>query len=500
MDAAERIGTHPLDVELDDTPMLHWLAPTFHLLARRFVQIAPFAAAVVLLTWLTPHMRLAGPFDDSWRSVFDDVLHHVLLTGIVMSGYAVLARNEGQPWGVGALLPPRAALIRLAIVTAAWAAFSWVIGWLLSELLTSSFVLHLLARMLMRFDVYGVYLFILILAPLAFMLASTGVMAHIAAVRGNEPIPELFVQSFRVVFGQPGRFVKSSLVLAGVLVLVLHSLIKLMGDSLIGMAGRNATAVVLILVAAFSLISLPWWFVMERALRPQLGVEDDLDPVNVDGASEHAESGMAASAEAVVVAASARTANAPTDGATKPLVAAAVAPSAADAARARVSALVEAGETDGAARDLVEQLRQRRLGREEFLAGLEALPLDAALLPELAALASQWQSSGRSDDLAWLVRVGLKRDRGFLMDRPDAALAIAQQLAAADQPQLAGHLLLAFVNRHRDHASHRDAGLRLARLLAFHLDNVDGARQLLDRLGLAYPDDVDLARLRTQLP
>lgn len=209
---------------------------------------------------------------------------------------------------------------------------------------------------------------------------------------------------------------------------------------------------------------------------------------------------MAASAEAVVVAASARTANAPTDGATKPLVAAAVAPSAADAARARVSALVEAGETDGAARDLVEQLRQRRLGREEFLAGLEALPLDAALLPELAALASQWQSSGRSDDLAWLVRVGLKRDRGFLMDRPDAALAIAQQLAAADQPQLAGHLLLAFVNRHRDHASHRDAGLRLARLLAFHLDNVDGARQLLDRLGLAYPDDVDLARLRTQLP
>ena len=86
------------------------------------------------------------------------------------------------------------------------------------------------------------------------------------------------------------------------------------------------------------------------------------------------------------------------------------------------------------------------------------------------------------------------------MDRPDAALAIAQQLAAADQPQLAGHLLLAFVNRHRDHASHRDAGLRLARLLAFHLDNVDGARQLLDRLGLAYPDDVDLARLRTQLP
>jgi hypothetical protein len=94
----------------------------------------------------------------------------------------------------------------------------------------------------------------------------------------------------------------------------------------------------------------------------------------------------------------------------------------------------------------------------------------------------------------------MKRDKGFLMEQPETAVAVAQQLIAAEQPQLASHLLLAFVNRQRSHAGHRDAGLRLARLLAFRLDNVEGARRLVDTLALAYPDDTDLTRLRAQLP
>lgn len=495
MDTPERVGTHPLDLELDETPMLQWLAPTFQLLGRRFRQIAPFAAAVVLLTWLTPHIRLAGPFDDGWRSVFDDILQHALLTGVMMTGFAVLARSEGRPWGVGALLPPQAALVRVAIVTAAWAAITWVIGLLLREILSTPFIAQLFIRLLFRFDVYGVYLFTLIFSPLIFMLSATGVMAHIAALRGKEPIADLFVQSFRVVFGQAGRFVKSSLAITSSLLVVIHAIIKMVGGNLIMLAARDAASVVLIVVGILSLISLPWWFVMERALRPQLGVEDDLDPVDDVEAA-----GVAVASAPAAMAAMSAAVPANEGDATAAVAAPPAAPSAAELARARAGALVDAGDVDAAARELVAALRERRLGRPDFLSAVEVLPADAALLPELADLASQWQAAGRADDLAWLVRFGLKRDKGFLMDRPDAALAVARQLVAAEQPQPASHLLLAFVNRHRAHAAHRDAGLRLARLLAFRLDNVAAARPLIDKLAQLYPDDVDLAKLRAQLP
>ena len=478
MDTSQRHGAHPLDAPLQDSNLLEWLAPAFGLLRERVLQIAPFALALVLLTWLTPYISIAGPMDEGWRSAFDGFVHSVLSTAIIMTGYAHLARSEGGPWGVGALLGTGEAVLRLAIVVVIWAALGWLIGQVFSAILGSAGMTRLLLRLFMTFDVYAVYLLILALSPVFFMLAAASVITHIGAIRGREPVPALLLNSLRAVFGQPGRFIKPSFVIAGALIAVLHLLLKLLGARLLPLFFTHGQTLLLVLVFATALFALPWWFVMERALRPELGVEDDLDPVA--DSDSGADAGIDDPSAATTAAAATATG--------------------VDAMPAQVAARIASDGVAAATQELVDGLRHRRLDREAFLAGVDALPADAPLAAGLSALAEHWQDSASIGDLAWLVRIGLKRDKAFLMERPDPALAVAQRLVGADQPQLASHLLLAFVNRQHGHAAHRDAGLRLARLLAFQLDNADGARRLLERLLQGYPDDAELLRLGGRLP
>jgi hypothetical protein len=360
MTTPQRNGAHPLDDALADSTLLQWLTPTFQLLGQRVLQIAPFAAAATLLVWALPHISLAGPFDDSWRGTFDEGVRHVLMTAVMMAGYAHLARSEGRPWGVGALVTPRDALLRLAVVAAIWAAVSWVLGWLLGKLFSSPWMIEIMLRLFFQFDVNAVYLLLMVMAAPLFMLATAGAMAHIGALRGNEPIPDLFVQSFRVVFGQPWRFLKSSLVIMGTLITVMHLAYKTMGESIVQLVLREPVTVALTLVFVMVMISLPWWFVTERALRPELGVEDDVEPLAFD---DTAESDGGESVAASDVADTPAAAGLAAVASTEPAATVQTVPE-------RVAALVESDGAAAATAALVDELRTGRLDRDGFLLGL----------------------------------------------------------------------------------------------------------------------------------
>lgn len=483
MSQPRRDGAHPLDEQLYESGMLDWVVPSLQLLIARIVTIAPFAVAMAAYVWLAPKLMLSTPFHDSgWREFIDAVVRTAIVTAILLSGYVALARAEGRPYGVGAILPARDCVARAAAVTVFWSIAGWLLGEVIQAILSSAPVFRLILNLVRLFDVWGVYLLLWVLSPLSFMLATVSGLTYIGAVRGNEALGQLFGNAFSLVFGQARRFLVPSLVIAGVLILVGHFILRVFARDLLRLFFLHGMPILMVFGAVLVLVTLPWWFVMERALRPELGVEDDPEPLSEMGGAiddRGSQSSPAVTAGATVAAMST--------------------PST-DEIRARFTAMAESEGALMAARRLVAELRGRRLDRTAFMAGLEALPADAPVLAEMAGLAESWREASRPGELAWLVRTGLKRDKTFLMDRPDTALAVAQRLVGQQQPQPASHLLLAFLNHHRRHPSHLDAGLRLARLLAFELDNVEGARRLLDKLEAGYPDNQLVQTLRRTLP
>lgn len=495
MSQPQRNGMHPLDAPLHESSMLAWIAPSLQLLVGRIVQIAPFALAMATYFWLAPKLMLSSPFQDSWwREFIDGAVRTIIVTAIALSGYATLARTEGRAHGVGAILPLPDCAIRLLMVSLFWAIAGWLLSEVLQAILTSTVMLRLVMNLVRMFDVWGIYAVLLALSPLLLMISAVNGLSHIGAVRSHESLGSLLANSFVVVFGQARRFIVPSLVIGGALILIGHAIGRVFARNLLQLLFQHGLLIVMIFAALVVMFALPWWFVMERALRPELGVEDDLDPIpDMDAASEDDGTRALPPSAAAITSTSVAT---NTTTATQNLPATPTA----DEVRSRFEAMVESEGALMASRRLVAELRGRRLDQSRFLAGLEALPADAPVLAEMAGLADNWQESNRPGELAWLVRTGLKRDKAFLMDRPDTALAVAQRLVGQQQPQLASHLLLAFLNQHRRHPSHLDAGLRLARLLAFQLDNTDGAKRLLDKLNAGYPDNTQIEALRRTLP
>lgn len=316
--------------------------------------------------------------------------------------------------------------------------------------------------LLLKFGLFGLYLLILAFSPLFWLTYIFSWLLFIGAVRGNEPLPELFVQSARAVFLQPARFLMSSLIVTGSLIVVSHLLGKLLFGLFREVFLRAPTFIVALLVSLTMFFIVPFMFVIERALRPQLGVEPDLDPVEE-------EPGF-------------------------------VVPQGGESWREHVARQVESEGPDAAARALVQALRDRMLDRLAFQTALAALPPKAPVMAEMSKLATEWSRTGTVPDLTWLVHLGLQRDKAFLAADADTALSVAQRLAGEDQNVLAAHLLLGVFNRQHGQQAQREAGLRLARLMAFRMDNADGARRLLERIRQLFPGDREVDRLAAQLP
>lgn len=463
-------GEHPLDQRLSESGMLAWFVPCFALLANHLVRLAPFALAFAAFLWLLPHITLAGPFQSGgWRSFVDAAVQTLVSTAIMVTGYRTLASAEGSPYGVGALRPLADAATTLLGLVVFWGLTGWLLGEIFGALAQSQMFLRMVFSLFNHFGVWGLYALIVLLSPLVILLAHVSALSYVQALRSEQPLLEILLESFAVVFGQARRFVPASLLIGVVLVLIIH----LGGQSLLSFLFRLVLQFGMVVVAVFgaaaTLIALPWWFVAERALRPDLGVEDNV------GDSEDAEHG----ADDLTTA---------------------VATSAAIDHGARFAAIAATEGAEAAGRRLVAELRGRRLDTAGFEAGLSGLPDASVVLPHLSALAQTWQEASRPGELAWLIGLGLKLDREFLMDQPDQVLSLGKRLGQQQQAQLAGRLLLNFLNRHRRHPDHAEVGVQVARLMAFQRNDSAGARRLLEQLQTLHPNHPSITAMLRQLP
>lgn len=468
MERGDRGGEHPFDDELAQANLLGWIVPSLHVLARNAIQLAPFALAFGLFAWLSPHLKLhpwliSGAFGE----FLDATVMLAVGTAIAGFGYAVLAHNEGAPWGLGRIAPLPAAAARLAALALFWGVLGWLIARFVDGVTDSPGLARLMFQLFQLLGIWALYLVVWLLSPLLVMYASVQVLSQVRAIRAEEPLPGLVADSFRAVFGQSGRFLVPTWIIAGVLILLMHGAIQLWGGNLLLLALRLNHVAIGFIAAALLLLTLPWWFVLERALRPELGLEGE-----------------------------ASLAPLPTGGTQRP-VPVVLSP---DDWASEVAAIEEADGPVLASRRLVDAVRARSLPADGFATALAGLRNTAALPRELGALAVDWQATGRGGELGWLLEQGLALHRDFLMDRPDHVLAIAKRLTQQERPLPASKLLLQFLGRHQAHPDHVEAALQMARLLAYYRNNPDAARRLLTQQQAVHPDDPRIPALLRQLP
>ncbi len=481
IDISRRPG-HPLDEALYDSTVLSWFAPALALMFRRILVIAPFAVAMALYVWLLPRLSLAGPFDPAWLIHLDALLHTAVLTAIMVSGFAVLARVEGGPWGHGALLPWPAAALRVAILVAIWYALSWLLGVLFTDLIFGDWLMHLMLRLFNALGFWGIYLLIAVLSPLPLMLGTVQFLSFIHALRSDEPLGTVLMTSFALVFGQSRRFVLPFMLITFGLCVLVHLFIKLEPRQLLIWLFNNITGVTAVLTAIGTAFSLAWWFVAERALRPDLGLEADA-AFDVDD-----DPGMVAGGDSASSSAGGAPAAAASTSSNDPV----------DLARQLVELEAEAGPVM-AARRLVAWLRGRRLAPADYPTVRDALTDSSELAPQLVGLALEWRDFSRPGELAFVIGEGLRLDRGFLMNLPGEVLATAKRLGVQDQHDLAARLLLPFLDRHKTHDDHAEAGVQMARILAFHRDKPEAGLRLLRQLATVHPEHPAITAMIRQL-
>lgn len=471
---------HPLDAPLQDSSILSWFGPALALMVQRAVVIAPFALAMALYVWLLPHLAIAGPFDSVWWFHLDGLLRSAVVTVVTVLGFCVLARVEGEPWGHGALASWQTSAIRVAILVVFWYVVYWLISVAVSELVSFPWLLQLGMRVINAFGFWGLYLLIAVLSPLPMMLATVHMLSCIHAVRSEEPLPESLMASFGLVFGQPGRFVLPFMLVTFAVCVLFHLIAKVAPQQVLRVLFENSTLLVITLTVIGTAFTLAWWFVAERALRPDLGRDPDAGFRAGDAAAAETGPGSGTASLAAPTAVSDSTAH-PED----------LAQQLADLAR-------DAGPVM-AARRLVAWLRGRRLSQADYPVVRDALTDVSALAPALAGLALEWRELSRPGELAFVVGEGQRLDRGFLMDHPDQVLATAKRLGMQEQHDLAARLLLPFLDRHKSHPDHAEAGVQMARILAFHRDKPEAGLRLLQQLLTIHPEHPAILAMIRQL-
>lgn len=470
---------HPLDESLQDSSVLSWLIPTIELVFRRALVLAPFAVAMGFLAWLLPHLSLAEAFDAPRMVHIDNFLGALIATVLLVSGYCQLARSEGGPWGYGLVLPWPTAAARVVALVVIWYVLSWVIGVLFTEVVFGDWLTHLMLRLVNALGIWGIYLVIALVSPLPLMLGTVQLLSFIHAVRSDEPLGDALLGSFGLVFGQPRRFVLPFMLITFGVCMLFHLVVKLEPIQLLMWMARNATAVVVVVAIVATALTLAWWFVAERALRPELGLDPDAGFAgDEDGghAADHRSGGNGLAATPA-----ATTSNDPVD-----------------LAQQLTDLEAEAGPVM-AARRLVAWLRGRRLAPADYASVRDALSDTSGLAPQLVGLALEWRDFSRPGELPFVITEGLRLDRGFLMDVPGEVLATAKRLGIQDQHELAARLLLPFLDRHRTHADHAEAGVQMARILAFHRDKPEAGLRLLRQLATVHPEHPAITAMIRQL-
>lgn len=461
---ALRTGEHPLDAELGDSWMLSWLIPAFQVLTRNWKALLPWALAFGAYLWLLPHLLLAGGSGGSDFEQFFDRLQTTAVTVALMAfGYAALARSEGSDYGLGGVLPLPLAAQRLTLVTLVWIVGSGLVGWLLAKALVAlaqtGFAIQMAMKLFELMGWWSVPFVLWLLSPIASFSGTVHALTQVRAIRGEEPILELVWSSVVIVFTQPMRLLIPTYVVFGMLILVGYGSLELLADGMVTLMRGLGWGSIIVFGAVIVTLSLPFWFVIERAYVPFMGIEDDVDSTPM----------------------------------------AEVAPAPAEDPAVELARLQTEQGADAAARRLANWVRARQQPQPELvrLAGL--LSDKAAWSRELGAVAAEWQDNGRPGELAFAVATGLAADGAFLMDRPASVLAISKRLTVQERVDLATRLLINFLKHHRAHADHLPSGLQLARVLAMHSGNADGARKLLGQLQQLYPNDPQAQQLSKQL-
>lgn len=459
------MSTHPLDQELEDSGMLGWILPTLSVLVGNLRVILPFAVAFGLYLWILPHILLSPGSTSQIADWFDQLQMTTVSVALLGFAYIMLARAEGADHGLAYVPPLRGVAMRLALVTLIWAVFFAVTGWLTSKLVaalaTTPVFLSLGLKLFSWLGWWSIPFVIWVISPLGALLGTAHALSQIRSLRAEEPVIELILDSAKTVFTQPRRIIFPCYVIVGVLILVGYIGLELLARAIAPLIQQLGTANLFIFGMLIVAFTVPYWFVLERAYLPFLGIEDDVGPVAA---------GVATPAQETTV----------------------------DPAAELSQLQIEQG-PDAAARRLVNWVRQRRANQAEFARLAGVLSDTSALTQELSALAGEWQDNARPGELAWIVSEGLGRQPQFLMDRPALVLAISKRLTVLERTDLAQRLLLNFLKSHRNHSDHLPAGMQLARLLAMHAGNAEGARKLLMQLQQIYPGDPQPAQLLKQL-
>lgn len=465
---AARTGEHPFDTALAGTWLWHWILPSWQVLARHWMRILPVALGYGVFIWLWPDLMASGiGRAGAWRQIVDSVIGSAVTAALCAAGYIALVRAEGQPWGLARVAPAQGIAERLALVMGFWLLFGLVLAWILRAMLMAlakspSFI-EFGMWLLGTFGWWTVPLVLSLFSPIGFWLATLSAVTQIRAIRGEEPIGDILVDSFQRVNRDLLAIAIPAWALSAVAIGVLWIGAEVIANGLAGLVVRAGWGIVIVFGAITMLLLLPFWFVIERVYLPELGVEEDLE-----SSLEQAAEAAPASAPAVSLAEQ----------------------------LARVHA--EEG-AEIAARRLANWVRSRLRSQAELAALMQQLGQPEALARELAPLAVEWASTSRPGELSWLVDQGMALQPQFLMDLPDRVLAVAKKLTFAERSDLASRLLLAFLKQHRTHPEHLAAGLQLARVLATHSNNLEGARKLLAQMAQIYPDDPQPAQLLKQL-
>ena len=464
---SQRNGVHPFDDTLADAWLLSWILPSLQVLRRNILRIAPVALAYGVYAWLLPHLLLSGGSGGLGSRIVDSVQISVVLAAVMAFGYISLVRSEGEPYGL-AQVPATAGIVeRLALITLFWLIFSVVLGWvvkgLLGALMKSPSFLEMGMWLFSKLNWWSIPFVLWLFSPIGFWLATVSALTQIRAIRGEEPVNEIVVDSFRRVFAQPLRIAVPAYILVASGILLLYVFAELIFNGLAAYVMRSGSAAVIGMVAVGIALALPFWFVIERVYAPELGLEDDVE-IGLEDAGE-------------------------------PLPAIGIEVSLSD----QLAALQAEQGVQAAARQLANWVRAHHGNFAELQGLFQRLSQPELLSRELSVVAIEWMSGKKSGDLPWLVEQGLAMNPAFMMDAPDHVLSLSKKLTAADRADLASRLLLSMLKLQRAHADHLAAGLQLARVLSTHSNNVEGARKLLGQLSKLYPNESQIAQMEKVL-
>lgn len=464
--ASARSGAHPFDESLADAWAWRWILPSWQLCVQHWRSIVPVALAYGVAVWLLPKLQLSGPGkDEFWRLGIDVLLATAVSATLMAIGYVQLARAEGGPYFVGQVQPGADIARRMAQLSAFWIGFALLVGFLIRLLVTVAFKTELAIRLTLwlfgKLGWWSIPFMTWLIAPIGIALGVWAALTHVRAIRGDEPIAALVVDSARRVGTGVLRILIPAWVIGALLILLTWVAAKPISAVFLKLA-IQAPALTVIVGAAIGMAqALALWFVIERVYAPELGAE----PVDEE--------------EALPAALA-------TESERQPLA----------------QQLAELQQAEGpavAARRLVNWIRARQRPPAELAALFASVGDREALVREMGTLAVEWSATSRPGELPWLVDQGLTLSPQFMQDQPDRVLALAKKLTSAERADLATRLLLGFLKQHRAHPDHLAAGLQLARVLATHAGNPDGARKLLAQLAQIYPSDPQAGMLLKQL-